>query len=180
MIRKYILKTNRIGFSTWNDKDLELAVQLWGDIEVTRYICATGEFTHQDIVNRLNMEICNEKKFSIQYWPVFELITGELIGCCGIRPFKTEAYTYELGFHLRRKYWGLGYASEAAKAVINYSFEELKAASLFAGHHPENKASEKLLKRLGFQYVGEDFYAPTGLNHPLYELNSEIYERVRI
>lgn len=96
--------------------------------------------------------------------------TNELIGCCGMRPFKSEIYSYEIGFHLRKKYWGLGYASEAAKAVIDYSFTAFKADRLYAGHHPLNEASEKLLTKLGFQYIGKNFYEPTGLYHPSYEL----------
>ena len=169
-MRDFFLKTKRIGFSIWNNTDFDLAVKLWGSKEVTRYICATGIFTEQDIQNRLETEIQNDKLYQIQYWPIFELETGELIGCCGIRPFKTEANAYEIGFHLRQFFWGKGYASEAATAVIDYSFNHLKADKLYAGHHPQNEASQKLLTRLGFQYIGTNFYEPTGLYHPSYEL----------
>lgn len=169
-MREYFMKTKRIGFSKWNAADLDLAVQLWGEKEVTRFICAAGTFTNQDIRNRLETEIHNDEEFHIQYWPVFELAADELIGCCGIRPFKSESHSYEIGFHLRKKYWGMGYASEAAKAVIDYSFAVLRADKLYAGHHPQNMASEKLLKKLGFQYIGKNYYTPTGLYHPSYEL----------
>ena len=169
-MQEYFIKTKRIGFSNWNAADLDLAAQLWGEKEVTRFICATGKFTQQDIIHRLDTEIHNDEVFHIQYWPIFELVTGELIGCCGIRPFKAETHSYELGFHLRKKYWGMGYASEAAKVVIDYSFTILGADKLYAGHHPKNKASEKLLLKLGFQYIGKNFYEPTGLYHPSYEL----------
>ena len=169
-MREYFIKTIRIGFSNWSDADLNLASQLWGESEVTQYICSTGKFTQEDIVNRLNTEINNHALYHIQYWPIFELSTEELIGCCGIRPFKSDSNSYELGFHLRSKYWGQGYASEAAKAAIDYSFHILKAKKLYAGHHPQNKASEKLLLKLGFQPIGTEFYAPTGLYHPSYEL----------
>lgn len=170
MMREFFMKTKRIGFSKWNDDDLDLAVQLWGDKEVTNFICADGVFTKQDIINRLETEIHNDKLFHIQYWPIFELSAEELIGCCGIRPFNYETHSYEIGFHLRKKYWGMGYASEAANAVIDYSFTVLKADKLYAGHHPQNEASGKLLKKLGFRYIGENFYEPTGLYHPSYEL----------
>ncbi len=169
-MREYFMKTKRTGFSKWNAADLDLAVQLWGEKEVTQFICATGTFTNQDIRNRLETEIHNDEEFHIQYWPVFELSADELIGCCGIRPFKSESHSYEIGFHLRKKYWGMGYASETAKAVMDYSFTVLKADRLYAGHHPYNMASEKLLKKLGFQYIGKNYYTPTGLYHPSYEL----------
>lgn len=160
----------RIGFSKWKDTDLNLATQLWGDAGVTQYICASGKFTDQDITDRLMTEIANEEKNHIQYWPIFELSSGELIGCCGIRPFKSEILSYEIGFHLREKYWGKGYASEAANKVIDYSFTTLKVRKLFAGHHPENQASQKLLAKLGFRFIEKSYYEPTGLYHPSYEL----------
>ena len=101
-MREFFMKTERIGFSKWNDADLNLAKELWGEAEVTRFICATGKFTNKDIIDRLEKEIYNNKEFHIQYWPIFELLTGELIGCCGIRPFKTQTNSYEIGFHLRK------------------------------------------------------------------------------
>lgn len=169
-MREFFMKTKRTGFSKWNNADLDLAAQLWGDKEVTEFICATGIFTKQDIIDRLETEINNDRLFHIQYWPIFELSTEELIGCCGIRPFHSEIHSYEIGFHLRKKYWGMGYASEAAKAAIDYSFTALKADKLYAGHHPQNEGSKRLLTKLGFQSIGKRFYKPTGLYHPSYEL----------
>ncbi|WP_349768937.1 GNAT family N-acetyltransferase [Hungatella hominis] len=177
MMREYFLRTQRVGFSVWNKNDIELANQLWGEADVTRFICATGKFTKQDVIKRLEIEIQNEKLYHIQYWPIFELATNELIGCCGMRPFKTEIHTYEIGFHLCKQFWGKGYASEAANTVINDSFEILNATKLFAGHHPQNTASKKLLEKLGFRFIGANFYEPTGLYHPSYELNSGEYKR---
>ena len=169
-MRDYFMQTARVGFSKWRDGDVDLAVQLWGDPEVTRFICAAGVFTKRDILRRLAVEVQNDREFGVQYWPFFERSTGELIGCCGLRPFKGEARCYENGFHLRKKYRGKGYATEAATAVIAYGFEGLLAERLCAGHHPQNEVSRKLLAKLGFKCVGTDYYEPTGLYHPLYEL----------
>jgi RimJ/RimL family protein N-acetyltransferase len=168
MTRTFFLKTNRIGFSKWKQDDKELAELLWGDEKVTKYICASGHFCTDDIQNRLNREIENNKEFSVQYWPIFELTSNELVGCCGLRPYAKNEY--EIGVHLCSKFWGKGYATEAANAVINYAFEVIGAKSLFAGHNPNNTVSKKLLKKLGFSYIGDEFYEPTGLYHPSYEL----------
>lgn len=63
-----------------------------------------------------------------------------------------------------------GYAVEAARAVIDDAFSVLNADGLFAGHNPKNTASAKVLGKLGFEYIGGEFYEPTGLYHPSYEL----------
>ncbi len=87
MKKEYFMKTEHIGFSAWTNDDLELATQLWGEEDVTQYICETGKFTQQNILDRLNVEVNNGKKYQVQYWPIFDLVTGELIGCCGLLVF---------------------------------------------------------------------------------------------
>ena len=166
--REYFLKTERTFFSKWETDDTELAMSLWGDKDVTRYISASGAFTKEEVLARLEKEIANQEKYQIQYWPVFDKETKELIGCCGLRPY--EEKVYEIGFHLRPRFWGHGYAVEVANAVIQYAFDNLEADALFAGHNPKNEASKKVLNKLGFQYVRDEFYEPTGLDHPSYEL----------
>jgi RimJ/RimL family protein N-acetyltransferase len=125
-----------------------------------------------EIMELKKKEIENGEQFGIQYWPVFELTSGELIGCCGLRPHAEKQY--EIGFHLRPAFWGQGFAVEAATAVIHYAFKILQAESLFAGHNPRNEKSAKVLKKLGFSYVGDAFYEPTGLNHPSYLLKRPV------
>ena len=168
-MREYFLHTERINFSRWTQDDYDLAFLLWGDENVTRYISKTGEFSEEEIKKRLSLEIENFNKFDVQYWPIFEKETEELIGCCGLRPYEIEKRIYEIGFHLRHKYWGKGLASEAARAAIQYSRDILNAASLFAGHNPNNTDSKKILGKLGFDYTGDEFYEPTGLYHPSYK-----------
>lgn len=173
MIRDYFLRTDRVGFSTWSLESIKLAELLWGNEDVTRLICASGKFTKEDIVQRLNQEIKNEERYGIQYWPIFDLATDTFIGCCGLRPHKPGEF--ELGFHLRPEYWGQGYAVEAANAVIQHAFTVLKADMLFAGHNPNNTNSKKVLKKLGFIYIGDEYYEPTKLYHPSYKLRKPSY-----
>lgn len=86
----------------------------------------------------------------MQCWPVFLLDEDQHMGCAGLRPYRVEEQVYELGFHLRRAFWGQGLANDAACAVINYGFGTLGVKALFAGHHPSNEASQRLLLKLGF------------------------------
>lgn len=167
MKREYFLTTERLGFSWWTGEDLELANGLWEDPQVCRYICAAGQFSDDEVRKRLALEMENGQHHYVQYWPVFELETGRLAGCCGLRPHGSR--TYELGIHLKPEFWGRGIAAEACRAAIWYAFGELDAEGLFAGHHPDNQRSGKLLERLGFVYTGNEFYSPTGLYHPSYE-----------
>ncbi|MBR6802065.1 MAG: GNAT family N-acetyltransferase [Eubacteriaceae bacterium] len=167
-MRKYFLHTHRLSFGTWNHDDIPLARSLWGDKDVTKYISATGTFSEENILSRLSTEIKNYETYNIQYFPIFETATGDFIGCCGLRPYVDDDTTLEIGFHLKKEFWGKGFATEAATAMIKYAFETLNKEKLFAGHNPKNEASRKTLKKLGFIYTHDEFYAPTGLMHPSY------------
>lgn len=91
----------------------------------------------------------------MEYWPIFDIITNEFIGCCGLRSYKGKEY--ETGIHLLPEFWGKGYVSEALTVVIKYAFTILEAEKLFGGHNPKNIKSRRLLNRLGFTYMGDEF-----------------------
>ena len=164
----YFLTTQRIGFGVWTKDDFEKARLLWLNPNVTKYISATGTFSLQQVSDRFELEIANQEKYQVQYWPIYLLENDEFIGCCGLRPYDLDNNIYEFGIHLIDKYWNCGYAKEAGSKVIDYAFETLKVANLFAGHNPKNTVSKKMLEKLGFNYFKDEYYEPTGLNHPSY------------
>ena len=171
MTREYWLRTDRLGFSRWDPSDLSLATALWGDPRVTQHIDSRERLPETAVAERLNHEIAAEQEHGICYWPIFRLSTGSLAGCCGLRPRDAATGTLELGVHLLPEHWGQGLAQEASRAAIHRAFEALGAAHLFAGHNPANRASARLLERLGFRHTHDELYPPTGLMHPSYQLD---------
>jgi RimJ/RimL family protein N-acetyltransferase len=171
----YFLQSERLGFRPWSETDMELATALWGDPEVTKLI--GGPFSREQVQERLSHEIATMRSHSIQYWPIFLLATDEHVGCCGLRPYKSEEGICEIGVHLRKEYWGAGYAPEATLAVMEYAFSTLGVKGLFAGHNPANEASRRVLEKLGFRYTHDEYYPPTGLNHPSYILTADEFAR---
>ena len=105
---------------------------------------------------------------------MFLRANGDHVGCRGLRPYNPEELIYEMGFHLRPHYWGMGLASEAGQAVVDYGFQRLSAKALFAGHHPENLASKRVLEKLGFRFTHEETYPPTGQMHRSYLLTRRV------
>jgi RimJ/RimL family protein N-acetyltransferase len=164
-----------LGFRFWSTSDLELALGLWGDPAVTLLIDARGQLSREEVKQRLEQELVSAESHNIQYWPIFVLENDEHIGCCGLRPYDLARQIYEIGFHIRSQHWGNGYATEAAQRVIAYAFDVLDAQGLFAGHNPRNTASCHILLKLGFSYTHDEFYEPTGLNHPSYMLTADEY-----
>jgi [ribosomal protein S5]-alanine N-acetyltransferase len=165
---EYFLRTPRLGFRNWSSGDLPLALALFGDAQVTRLI--GGPFSHDKVKARLATEIANLAEFDVQYWPMFLLAGDDFAGCCGLRPYALEKGIYELGYNLLPCYWGKGLAEEAARGIIAFAFEQTRVTALFAGHHPENAASRRILQKLGFRYTHDELYPPTGAIEPVYLL----------
>jgi ribosomal-protein-alanine N-acetyltransferase len=85
--------------------------------------------------------------------------TGEFIGWAGLKiEPEVNGYKnfYDLGYRFMPRYWGKGYATEAAKAFIDYGFNVLKLEKINAYADFDNYASRKVLEKAGLQYV-EDF-----------------------
>lgn len=169
--RPYLFESERLGFGLWTPLDVPLARQLWGDPQVTRLF--GGPFSDEAILERFELQMQHYGERGIAYWPLFRLSDGEFVGCCGLKPHP-DPETLELGFHLRPAFWGQGYASEAARAVIQFAFGQLGVERLFAGHHPDNHDSKRVLVRLGFEYVGVEHFPPTDLMHLCYELKRPV------
>ena len=80
------------------------------------------------------------------------LADGTLIGMCGVAQLYGE--DPEIGYWLGQPYWGQGYATEAARAVIDYAFEDLRLERLESGARVSNPASRRVLEKCGFQWTG--------------------------
>lgn len=80
------------------------------------------------------------------------LKTGKVIG--NLYLAKGDFDTWELGYVFNSEYWGNGYASESAKALISYAFEKMKARRIIALCNPQNEHSWKLLEHLSFRREG--------------------------
>lgn len=165
---QYFLTTARVGFRCWSSDDLPLALALWGDPSVTRFI--GGPFSSEQIRKRLDDEMASMHAYQVQYWPLFLLGSEEHVGCGGLRPYDLKNGAYEIGFHLRPAYWRQGLAVEIGQTIVRFAFDVIGATALFAGHHPANHSSQRVLERLGFRYSHAEFYPPTGLEHRSYWL----------
>lgn len=77
---------------------------------------------------------------------------NELIGICGYMPDGTSSA--EIGYWLGKPWWGRGFATEAAGALIEYCFEEVGFERVTCGHFVDNPASARVISKLGFRYTG--------------------------
>ena len=81
-------------------------------------------------------------------------VGGGLIGNCGIRRKPENDWEADIGYELAPTQWGNGYATEAARALVDYGFEELRLDRISSWCIADNTASARVLERLGFRQEG--------------------------
>jgi len=77
---------------------------------------------------------------------------GNLIGAIGFA--EGERTQAEIGYWIGKAWWGNGYATEAARALMDYCFRECGIRRLTCGHFVDNTASARVISKLGFRRVG--------------------------
>lgn len=105
---------------------------------------------------------------------VIEKNTNQLIGLCGLNPYKENEP--EIEFKIGVSYWGKGYASELGKQIIKSSFAGADIKGIYGMAEPENTASRKVLQKIGMKYLGnqvfrgheDSFYYIANLNENFY------------
>ncbi len=80
--------------------------------------------------------------------------SGELLGCVSLRDIDRVHLQAELGYWIGVPYWGRGYATEAADAVVGYGFGTLGLNRIYAHHMARNPASGRVLERVGMRREG--------------------------
>jgi ribosomal-protein-alanine N-acetyltransferase len=76
-----------------------------------------------------------------------------LIGAIGLN-LEREHGRAELGYWIGVPYWGRGYATEAARAVLDYAFAEEGLNRVYAFHFTSNPASGRVLQKIGMTHEG--------------------------
>lgn len=156
-----ILETKRLVLREWSLDDGEVLREILGDADVMKFIGGGKPFSFEQTNDFLNWAVSFQKENGFCRWAVVEKKNGEIIGSCGFAfPHQTEEV--ELGYLFSRKFWGKGFATEAAGACLRYGFEKLKFTEVIALTDEENVASRRVLEKIGFvsqgikQYNGED------------------------
>ena len=80
--------------------------------------------------------------------------TGQLIGNCGIRLKSADAREADIGYELDPRYWGQGYATEAARVIVQFGFAQLRLHRIWSWCIAENAGSAHVLEKLGMRQEG--------------------------
>jgi RimJ/RimL family protein N-acetyltransferase len=147
------LQTDRLTLRMLRESDFALYAEMCADPEVARYIGDGQPVSRPQAWRNLAMMVGHWSLRGYGMWAVEERSSGELIGRLGF--WQPEGWPgFELGWMLRRAYWGRGYATEGARAALEFGFRELARAEIISLIHPDNAASIRVARRLGEELRG--------------------------
>ncbi|UYZ84193.1 GNAT family N-acetyltransferase [Entomomonas sp. E2T0] len=172
------LTSKRLKLRQWQDKDYEpFFSQLSADPKVMEYFPSTLDKVASDAMANKCRSLIEEQGWGI--WAVELKATGEFIGFVGLhKPSAKLPFSpcVEVAWRLASKYWGNGYAPEAAQAALKFGFEELALDEIVSFTTLQNQRSQTVMKKLGFEF-SEEFDHPALpadsplLRHCLYRLS---------
>ena len=146
-----ILETHRLYLREMTPDDAENAYILNSDPEVLRY---TGDDPFENVEEARDFLSKYEsyKKYGFGRWAVILKETGEYVGWCGLK-YTPELDECDIGYRLMKKFWGFGYATEAAKACLELGFGKFGMKTIVGRAMPENGASVRVLEKIGLTYL---------------------------
>jgi len=137
--------------------DEQAVFELDSDPEVHRYL---GNNPIEDIEEaRSSIQSITEQYVAngIGRWAVIEKDSGCFVGWAGLKlitePINNHHNYYDLGYRFIKRYWGKGYATEAAKASLDYGFTKMELEEIYGMALTENKASKHVLQKVGLTYI---------------------------
>jgi RimJ/RimL family protein N-acetyltransferase len=151
-----VLHTPRLRLEPLNLGHLDGLLTVNGDAEVMRYISGQAE-TREEALAMIERVQARWAQYGFSWWGFIDNTHGEFIGTgCVQHLGRDAANPLELGWRLRRDRWGQGYASEAARRMAAFAFDDLAAPLLCAVCDPANTASSNVMQRLGMRYTGQE------------------------
>jgi len=157
------LRTERLLLRQWRDEDRAPFAALNADPVVMEHFPSTMTRERSDeYVDRVSTLIA-ERGWGT--WAVEVVATREFIGFVGLNEPRFDAHfmpAVEIGWRLARDAWGHGYATEAARAVLAYAFDELGLDEVVSFTTVENRRSRRVMERIGMTRDAADDF-----DHPL-------------
>ena len=110
-----------------------------------------GVLTYEDTKEELEWHMHGHPKHSeLGLWATIHKETGKFIGRCGLLPWEIDGeLEIEIAYLIDKAYWGQGLATEAAKGILHYGFEQLNLSRLICLIDPDNIASQRVAEKIG-------------------------------
>jgi [ribosomal protein S5]-alanine N-acetyltransferase len=150
------LETERLILKPYTEADKDDLIELFTDAEVMKHV-GDGVMTELQAAEWWRKLFAKYYPNGINIWAVFTKENPGYIGHAGIYPRPTKKEDWEFVYFLGRKAWGKGYATEIARRIIEYGFDELKLPEVFATVDNDHPASIRVLEKAGMNFLRYEY-----------------------
>lgn len=157
----YLFTSERLGFRNWKTSDIDKMAEINANKQVMEFFPSTQTAEQTALFIERMQQLLARTGFC--YFAVDALEDGKLIGFIGMAEQTFDAaFTpcIDIGWRLHPDVWGKGYATECAKACLEYAFHTLKLKKVYAMAPAINQKSIAVMQKIGMHYV-------TNFMHPL-------------
>ena len=148
------LESKRLRYRLTNENDVQNIFELDGDPEVMKYINGGIPDTLEEVKAKFEKYkhriMDNSRQFGC--WMADLKSTGENIGWFILKPISDEIPGIEVGYRLKKRFWGNGYATEGACEMIRHGFDDLGLNEIVAIVDPAHNASRHVLEKCGLTF----------------------------
>ena len=153
--------TGRLAYRPLDLDDVEALHAVWGDPEVMRYLPADASSLNET-AGRVDRHAMSFEQTGFGLCAVVERESERVVGVCGLFPVESIGPDVEVAYHFARDVWNRGYATEAAGAWVATAFSELGLDRVVALAFPANRASTRVMEKIGMRFEREvDRYGVT-------------------
>lgn len=151
------METERLTIRIYTASDHHQLIKLFTDKDVMKYV-DDGVFSLENAENlwqRLFEKFYAKDLKTI--YGVFAIEDGRYIGHAAIRPRPTQTDDWEISYILKKDEWQKGFATEIARKLVEFGFQELKLNAVFATVDTDNLASIHVLEKIGMKKVRDEY-----------------------
>jgi len=150
-----MLNTDRLLLREFEEDDWRAVLAYQSDPRYLRYY-AWDERPEEEVRAFVRMFVAQQEETPRWKYQLAIVLKeeGRLIGNCGLRRAAPGARVADIGYEIDPRYWGRGYATEAARAIVAFGFGELRLHRLWAACVLENTGSSRVLEKLGMRREG--------------------------
>ena len=147
--------TARLDYRPLEPADAEAAHAIWSDPEVMRFLPSEPSTSLEETARRVTRNVDRFRMTGYGLCAVEERSRDRLVGVCGVFPVEWVGPDVEVAYHFAREVWNRGYATEAARAWVEAAFDQLGLERVVALAFPGNRASTRVMAKIGMSFEGE-------------------------
>jgi RimJ/RimL family protein N-acetyltransferase len=151
---KKVTETERLLLRELEESDTGSLAEIYADPEVMRYVGKGIILDYEQTQKSVENWIKYYERFKFGNWAAIEKETGKFIGLCGLS-WLPDSLEIEVSYLFSKDSWGKGYATETAKAILEYGFNYIGLKRIVALVYPQNTQSIHVIEKLGMKYEGE-------------------------